>query len=612
MDVYDVPFSQSASNVSRLTSFRNKEKAVLGFGKTSVIAKLKYLFPMNFPTGLFLIFSLFMNSTPFRDIPVKSLLPGDTSSDRTFVTIDNWLEDCKINHPECNSLIPAFGDNSYSPKRLLDLTDARTVLREDVPGRPVYACLSHCWGRSNDIIQTTLENINRFKIKILWEDLPKTFRHAVEICRRMDINFLWIDSLCIIQDCKDDWNEQAPQMASIYKNAFITIEATKSKESTEGCYAMTNADHLARRVPGTDVYVRREPPKFPTHWTTRNLEQWPLLDRGWIYQEMRFSRRVLHFGAQEVIWECLNARKSESGCSDQPLGRNDCDTYVNKRDGTITYSKLANDSRKLWYKIVHEYSRLQLTFEKDRMPALAALTQDMEMLRADDRFLAGLWEKTLLLDLLWMVWPPRPKTGRLATWRAPTWSWACVQSQVMWWSWVEYVLDSVEVVDIRYVTKGPACMGEIQEASITLRVPLLRARLERRERRDTLCLDSATPFLKDILIRNQSMDYEFSVPGPYHIPSPTEVFIAPIGIDKHDYSHTGIVLLKRQDRALVLYERVGWVSFQHREIVEMLYQPVRTSGDGALSSEPTADRNAKMDFVTTLLIGLPVCSVTII
>ncbi|PQE20572.1 hypothetical protein CJF30_00001895 [Rutstroemia sp. NJR-2017a BBW] len=415
----------------------------------------------------------------------------------------------------------------------------------------------------------------------------------------MDIHFLWIDSLCIIQDCQDDWNEQAPQMASIYKNAFITIAATKSKESTEGCYTMTSADYLAKCVPGTGVYVRRLPPKFPTHWTEMDLEGWPLLNRGWIYQEMRFSRRVLHFGAQEVIWECLNARKSESGCSDKPFGRNDCRPY----------SKLTDDSRKLWYKTVAEYSRLQLTFEKDRMPALAALTQDMETLRADDRFLAGLWEKTLLLDLLWMVLSP-PKTGRLATWRAPTWSWACVQSQVMWESYVDYVVDSVKVEDIRYVTKGQACMGEIQEASITLRVPLLRARFERREGegRGTLCLDSATPFLKDIFIRNEKMDYDFSVPGPGHISSPTEVFIAPIGIDKINDAHSGIVLLKRQDG----YERVGYAQIQHREIEEMLYERARNARDRTLSSELGVDPNEKMEFVNTFLIGLPVCSVTII
>jgi hypothetical protein len=313
---------------------------------------------------------------------------------------------------------------------------------------------------------------------------------------------------------------------------------------------------------------------------------------------------VLHFGSQEVIWQCQNARRSESGCSDKPLGRNVSQTFIYGMAEDIPYWKLAEDPRQLWYRTVQQYSRLQLTFEEDKMPALAALTQNMETLRVDDRFLAGLWEKTLLLDLLWMVLP-LPTTGRLATWRAPTWSWACVESQVCWGSDVDYVLSSVEVVDIHYVTTGPACMGKIQEASITLRVPLLRAGFER----GRLCLDSTTPLLNDITIYDQSMDYDFSVPGLCHISVTTEVFIAPIGIDKLNCRHTGIVLLKRQDSTL--YERVGYAEIRHRE-VETIDKEWSLSPRIFLYSKHEKNRNEKIDIVTTLLIGLPVCTVTII
>ncbi|KAF2452060.1 HET-domain-containing protein [Karstenula rhodostoma CBS 690.94] len=561
--------------------------------------------PDNFVLDIFALHE--QNNTPFNNIPIKRLLPGDTSSDMTSITIANWIQDCKSNHTDCNSIIPDFHDTSYSPKRLLDLTNARIVLRENVPGRPVYACLSHCWGRSNDLTKTTLENIDEFKTLIPWKDLTKTFRDAVEICRRAEINFLWIDSLCIIQGCKDDWDEQAPQMASIYRSAFVTIAATNSKETIEGCYRTAGADYLAKCVPGTDVYVRRQPSKFPTHWASISSEEWPLLNRGWIYQEMRLSRRVLHFCSQEVIWECQNARRSESGCSDKPLGSKDTQTYKTTMYGAVPYSKLAEDPRKLWYRTVQDYSRLQLTFEKDKMPALAALTRDMETLRADDRFLAGLWEKTLLLDLLWMVWPS-PKTGRLATWRAPTWSWACVQSQVMWGSSVDHVLESVKVDDIRYVTTGPACMGEIQEASISLHVPLLRAKFDSaRFESARLCWDPITPFLYDLVIQDEKMDYDFSLPGPCNILSPTEVFIAPIGINKLNCHHTGIVL-RKQDRSI--YERVGYAEIQHREVVDMFDKGLR--GGRGMTWSFSVEGNEKLDLVTTFFMSIPVCSVTII
>jgi hypothetical protein len=151
-------------------------------------------------------------------------------------------------------------------------------------------------------------------------------------------------------------------------------------------------------------------------------------------------------------------------------------------------------------------------------------------------------------------------------------------------------------------------MGEIQEASITLRVPLLRAEFVN----GRLCLESTTPLLNDITVYHQWMDYDFSVPGLCHISSTTEVFIAPIGIDKVDYAHSGIVLLKRQDSAL--YERVGHAEIRYREL-ETIDEQSMSNRDMLSSSEPMKEEKERMDLMTTLttlLIGLPVCTVTII
>jgi hypothetical protein len=514
------------------------------------------------------------------------------------------MNDCTHNHTRCNSAVPTFVDYSQFPKRILELTGGRITLREYLSDRPLYACLSHCWGHSNDIIKTTLTNLDEFKNEVPRNNLTENFQHAVDICQRLEINFLWIDTLCIIQDSENDWKEESAKMAGIYENSFLTIAATKSKEGAGGCYATTNPEFLAISVPDTDIYVRQKPPKFPTHWSQKDSEKWPLLNRGWVYQEMRLSRRVLHFCSQEVIWECRHSRKSESGCSDEYMD-SDESRYRWTIYETVPYWKLAEDPRKLWYRTVQEYSRTQLTFEKDKMPALAALTQNMENLRADDRFLAGLWEKTLLLDLLWMVWPS-PKTGRPATWRAPTWSWASVQSQVMWESSVDSVLSSVQVVDIRYTTVGPTHMGEIREAVIILRAPLVRARIER----GRLCLDPTIPSLSEIAILNEKNDYVFSMPGQYHVPPCTEVFIVPVGITKVNRKHTGIVLLKRQ--GALVYERIGYTELQHRDNKEMQKEDVSSDVGMSRFSERHNVEEANMDLVNSILTNLPLWNVIIV
>ncbi|PMD11977.1 HET-domain-containing protein [Hyaloscypha hepaticicola] len=534
-------------------------------------------------------------STLYQGIPVKSLLPGETSSDKTFRTIANWINDCTRNHIGCNPTVPTSVDYSQLPKRILELTGGRITLREYPSERPLYACLSHCWGTSDRIIKTSLTNFDEFKNEVLWNNLTENFKHAVDICRRLDIGFLWIDSLCIIQDSENDWKEESAKMASIYENAFLTIAATKSKEGAGGCYATTSPEFLGISVPNTDIYVRRHCPEFPTHWIHKDPERWPLLSRGWVYQEMRLSRRVLHFCSQEVIWECRESRKSESGCSDKDLST-DKPYYKDTMDAAVPYWKLEEDPRKLWYRTVHEYSRMQLTFEKDKFPALAALTQKMETLRGDDRFLAGLWEKTLLLDLLWMVWPS-PVTGRSATWRAPTWSWASVQSQVMWESSVDSVLSSVQVVDIHYTTEGPTHMGEIREAAIILRAPVIRARIEN----NRPCLDPTITSLGEIAIINEKIDYLFSMRGKYHVSSGTKVSIIPIGISMRNHRYTGIVLITRD--GTLLHERIGYVELAHHNTRGILEGDIK-AGKGT--------EEANINYVNSILTNLPLSNITIV
>jgi len=253
----------------------------------------------------------------------RHLLPGTTSSEATFNTIQNWMTDCLLNHTICSKThIPS--NNKPLPKRLLELTNGRVVLREDAADKKhPYAFLSHCWGPSprhpeSTILKTKQATLERFKFEVPWDQLTKTFQDAIDICRKLDIDFLWIDSLCILQDSIDDWTQNAAEVGSIYENVLLTIAATKSKEGCGGCYTKTDSQYHARLVPDVDnIYIRQKPPSYPVYESTLDQSNFPLLNRAWVYQEMNLSVRVLHFCSQEVVWACRSARRSESGISDE-------------------------------------------------------------------------------------------------------------------------------------------------------------------------------------------------------------------------------------------------------------------------------------------------------
>jgi hypothetical protein len=114
------------------------------------------------------------------------------------------------------------------------------------------------------------------------EQIATKLKDAVDICRRLEINFMWIDSLCIIQDDYDGWKAQAMKMRGVYENAMLTIAAIKSKDSLGGGYITTDLKLLGKQVPGTGIYIRKRPQSFPTLYGLRYPEEWPLMERGWI------------------------------------------------------------------------------------------------------------------------------------------------------------------------------------------------------------------------------------------------------------------------------------------------------------------------------------------
>ena len=98
--------------------------------------------------------------------------------------------------------------------------------------RANYVALSHCWGKHQPLRTLTSNYPTLTQDGIRLSQLSPVFRDAVRVCHRLGVEFLWIDSLCIIQDSKEDWERESARMCDYYENALFTISAASSPDGS--------------------------------------------------------------------------------------------------------------------------------------------------------------------------------------------------------------------------------------------------------------------------------------------------------------------------------------------------------------------------------------------
>lgn len=170
-----------------------------------------------------------------------------------------------------------------------------------------YLAVSHSWGNLTDaqkqLFCTSIQNLSRRRHGFHVSELPKTFQDAVKVARAMGVPYLWIDTLCIIQygDGKADWEREARRMKNVYSGAYCTIAATSAANAHSG---FLDTHHR------TD-YVCVEDSKGKHFFASTDVDDFdndvlaaPLNARAWVFQESVLSRRIVHFSANQMYWEC--------------------------------------------------------------------------------------------------------------------------------------------------------------------------------------------------------------------------------------------------------------------------------------------------------------------
>ena len=241
-----------------------------------------------------------------QDLQISFPVLPEAENPARFALLRAWLDWCDKSH-DCNECDTK--SKVALPTRLLYVGDPNPdVLRLYCPkknNRVKYVALSHCWGKLTDENKrqfcTTNDNIKARINGFSFSELPRTFRDAVRVTRELGIQYLWIDSLCIIQWNKKDWEHESKRMEGVFTSAYCTIAATSVVNSDTGFLERNiSSDYIyIQDASGRPFYVCTDIDDFDNH-----VEKARLNTRAWAMQERVLSRRTIHFSANQTYFEC--------------------------------------------------------------------------------------------------------------------------------------------------------------------------------------------------------------------------------------------------------------------------------------------------------------------
>jgi hypothetical protein len=241
-------------------------------------------------------------------------------------------------------------------------------------------------------VKLTNTTLPAMTTEIQYDQLHKTFREAIEVAQLLGIEYLWIDSLCIVQDSDEERQRESALMDQVYANAVCNLCAASAQDSSGGllfdCGPAAVQPLVVRMVGMLLEYWEAN--------ISQNLEAFHLNRRAWCVQERLLSASNLYFAKDQVYWECCETRTSErflSGLPDDELpGRG----YVKRRFAEFTKNEDPSQQDKqdldVWGALIELYTKGELTYETDRLVALAGMAHRLQE-TYQSRYLAGVWEK---------------------------------------------------------------------------------------------------------------------------------------------------------------------------------------------------------------------------
>jgi Heterokaryon incompatibility protein (HET) len=410
--------------------------------------------------------------------------------------------------------------------------------------------------------------------------LPLTFQDAITVTRHLGFEFIWIDSLCILQDSREDWLRESSLMGKVYSQGVCNIGAIASASGSEGCFRQRDPLLLDRTVIET---AWTDQPNGELHLFLR-LESYrakppPLLRRGWVVQEQFLSHRFLHFDTQQVIFECKQGYVSEMYPAGVPSTYQLPTGPLTKADEPHALASRNADFRETlrvynyWARLVERYTVCHLTVETDRLVAISGIAKALQGTLHEDYY-AGLWKGQLPQGLLWIVEhdTSRSEKERVAkpalpsSYLAPSWSWASIIAAIEFHRMSLPSAESVlaEVLQIQTVPSGSDPTGQISSGFIRLRGKLWTVLLqgEHPKYKLTYSMYAKHKFRQSARLELKTVEQNIYIDNPSEVDSSAggvKMHFMPIWTDLQEYQSVwflhGLLLLPAGKRGQ--FRRVG-------------------------------------------------------
>ncbi|ENH62796.1 hypothetical protein FOC1_g10006259 [Fusarium oxysporum f. sp. cubense race 1] len=316
----------------------------------------------------------------------------ESGSEQHLQIILKWLDDCDGNHAGCK-----FEGVVSLPTRLIDVgSRGSPILRlVETADRALddkrYIALSHRWGdtKEHPPFCTRFKDptgrghdLQSFKMALPQDDVPQTFKDAIDVTRRLGIRYLWIDSLCIVQGEGGDFNTEAKRMEDVFSCAYCVIAASRASNQLEGFIKERPKRKFVTIEQGRapPLYVCEAIDNFGGHILEGALNR-----RGWVLQERALARRTVYFADAQTYFECGEGVR----CETMTKMQNTMADLIG--DARFPDKAMRTQSRGLkiryFQALYQQYSQLELSHIQDRPLAIAGLESRLRKayrLRDDD------------------------------------------------------------------------------------------------------------------------------------------------------------------------------------------------------------------------------------